>query len=151
MASGGWHHTPNRRKICEKIGKCNQYDFLQVLSKSSWTSFKSIFEILSPAGSVTWSLLEGWYTRDQWFSKFLRICRQVFDISELQGDNFRNQKSRATIYGKTDQSKIWPKAQRRSCLANLGAWRPSPCKVVTQSPWFRQLEALFTYVICWKN
>ena len=44
----GWRITlPNRRKICEENGKCNQYDFLQVLSKSSWTTFKTIFETLS--------------------------------------------------------------------------------------------------------
>ena len=30
MASGGrglWYHPPNRKKLLEKNGKCNQYDF----------------------------------------------------------------------------------------------------------------------------
>ena len=38
---------PNGRKMCIKNAKYNSYDFLQVLSKSSWTTFKTIFETLS--------------------------------------------------------------------------------------------------------
>ena len=30
-----------------KNGKCNQYNFLQVFPKSSWTNFKTILETLS--------------------------------------------------------------------------------------------------------
>ena len=33
----------NHRKV---QGKCNQYDFLQLLSKFPWTTFKTIFETL---------------------------------------------------------------------------------------------------------
>ena len=42
---------PNRKKNREKNGKCNQYDFLQLLPKSSWTTFKTIFETLSALGA----------------------------------------------------------------------------------------------------
>ena len=37
----------SRRKNREKKGKCNQNDFLQVIAKYSWTTFKIIFETLS--------------------------------------------------------------------------------------------------------
>ena len=43
---GGWH-VPVIVKKREKKGKCNQYDFLQVLPESSWTTFKAIFKNLS--------------------------------------------------------------------------------------------------------
>ena len=62
-----WYHPANCEKIREKISKCNQYDFLHVLLKSSWTTFKTIFETLSAPGPVTWPLLEGWYARNPWF------------------------------------------------------------------------------------
>ena len=45
------YHPPNRKKIREKNGKCNQNDFLLVLSKSSWTTFKTILETLSALGA----------------------------------------------------------------------------------------------------
>ena len=35
----------------EKIGKYNRHDFSQVLPKSSWTTFKIIFETLSALGA----------------------------------------------------------------------------------------------------
>ena len=38
------------KKIVKKNGKCNQDDFLLVLLKSSWTTFKIIFETLSALG-----------------------------------------------------------------------------------------------------
>ena len=47
-------HLPiNGKKNCEKNGKCNQDDYLQVLSKSSWTTFKKTFKAFSALGSVT--------------------------------------------------------------------------------------------------
>ena len=44
---GDGTNPPNCRQICVKNGKYNQYDFLQVLPKSSWATFKTIFETLS--------------------------------------------------------------------------------------------------------
>ena len=41
---------PNRKKIVKKNGKCNQDDFLLVLLKFSWTTFKTIFETLLALG-----------------------------------------------------------------------------------------------------
>ena len=38
--------------VKEKNIKCNLYHFLQMLSKSSWTTFKTIVEIYQPWGSV---------------------------------------------------------------------------------------------------
>ena len=43
----------------EKNGKCNQDYFSQVLLKSYWTSFKTIFETLSALGPFTRLLIEG--------------------------------------------------------------------------------------------
>ena len=52
---------PNSRKIRAKNGKYNQYDFLQVLPKSSWTTFKTIFETLLALGvchvTIIWGLV----------------------------------------------------------------------------------------------
>ena len=47
----GCYHPPNRRKVREKNGKCNQYDFLQILTKFSRTTFKAICETLSALGA----------------------------------------------------------------------------------------------------
>ena len=47
MASGGGTIPTSRRKVREKNGKSNEYDFLQVSSKFSQTTLKAIFETLS--------------------------------------------------------------------------------------------------------
>ena len=49
----------NLRKLCEKNGQCNQCDFLQVLSKSSWTTFETIFETLSALGACHVTITAG--------------------------------------------------------------------------------------------
>ena len=43
----------SRRKNREKKGKCNQNDFLQVIAKYSWTTFKTIFETWGLWGLLT--------------------------------------------------------------------------------------------------
>ena len=47
MALGGNTTTLTIEKFVKKDGKYNQYDFLQVLSKSSWATFTTIFATLS--------------------------------------------------------------------------------------------------------
>ena len=47
---GGGTTPPKRKKIVRKNGKSNQDNFLQVLPKSSWANFKTIFEALSALG-----------------------------------------------------------------------------------------------------
>ena len=44
---------PNRRKICENNCKCNQYDFLQVSSKSSLTTFNTFFKNFISTGGLS--------------------------------------------------------------------------------------------------
>ena len=41
---GEWYHP---KPLIVKKDKCNQYDFSQMLPKSSFLNFKTIFEILS--------------------------------------------------------------------------------------------------------
>ena len=64
MASGGGTTSPNLRKTREKNGKCNQYDILQVLSKSSWITFKTILKTLSALGAcyvtIIWKICSFW-------------------------------------------------------------------------------------------
>ena len=55
----GWYHPPNRKRIHEKNGKCNQDDFLQVSPKSSWTTFQTIFEALSALGACQVTIIGG--------------------------------------------------------------------------------------------
>ena len=73
----GWYHLPpNCRKIREKNGKRNQHYFLQVSSKSSWTTdFRNFFN--------SGGLSRDYYWRgdiheiyDSW--GFLRISQQIF-------------------------------------------------------------------------
>ena len=47
------------KKIVKKNGKCNQDDFLLVLLKSSWTTFKTIFETLSALGACHVTIIGG--------------------------------------------------------------------------------------------
>ena len=71
--------TPlTEKKFVKKNSKCNLDDFLLVLPKSYWTTFKTIFEALSARGPVTWPSLEGWYTRNPWFSRFLEYISASF-------------------------------------------------------------------------
>ena len=67
----GWYHPPNRKR-----NKCNQ-----VLPKSFWKTFKTIFEALSAVGACHLTIIVGWYTRSLWFSRFLELSQRVFDIS----------------------------------------------------------------------
>ena len=54
--------------------KCNSYDFLQVISKYSWTTFKTIFETLSTLGVCHVTIIVGVvYKKSMIF--------EVFDIS----------------------------------------------------------------------
>ena len=73
---------PNRKKIREKNGKCNQDDFLLVSLKSSWTTFKTIFETLSASGGLSrdhhW---RGGIQEIYDFQGFWSISQRVFDIS----------------------------------------------------------------------
>ena len=46
-------------KIVKENGKCNPDDFLQVLPKSSWTTFKTIFETLSALGACHVTIIGG--------------------------------------------------------------------------------------------
>ena len=76
----GWYNPPNRRNIHGKNGKCNQFEFLQVMSKSSWTAFKTIFETSPSLEPFTWPLLEGRYTRNPWFFRLLGNIAASFFI-----------------------------------------------------------------------
>ena len=80
MASGGGGTTPpNRKKIREKNGKCNQDNFSQVLLKSSWTTFKSIFETLSALGVCHVTITEGVvYKKSMIFKFFLEYISASF-------------------------------------------------------------------------
>ena len=50
-------------KFVTKTGKCNQYELLLVLLKSSWGTFKTIFETLHITGGVV-------YTKPMTFEAF---------------------------------------------------------------------------------
>ena len=55
-----------------KKGKCNEYDFLQVLRKSSWTTSKAIFETLSALVACHETIIEGVvYKKSKIFEVFL--------------------------------------------------------------------------------
>ena len=49
---GGGTNPLTEKKFVKKNGKCNKDDFLQVLLKSSWTTFKTTFEALSALGTI---------------------------------------------------------------------------------------------------
>ena len=53
----GWYSPPNGRKIRGKNSKSNQYDLLQVLSKSSWTTLETIFKSLSALGACNLTII----------------------------------------------------------------------------------------------
>ena len=59
LTSGGWYNPPDRKKIRKKNSKCNQYDLLLVLSKSSLTTFKTIFETLSVLEACQMTIIGG--------------------------------------------------------------------------------------------
>ena len=75
MVSGGdWAVTippPNRKTICEKNCKCNEDDFLLVLLKSSWTTFKTIFETLTALGTGHVTIIHD-------FRSFMSVCQRFF-------------------------------------------------------------------------
>ena len=66
MASGGWYRPPNRRKIREQKRQMQSKWFNDLL-KYHLHPFGQLYQLRGP---VTWPLLEGWYTRNQWFSRF---------------------------------------------------------------------------------
>ena len=74
--NGPWHLRDDNslivEKIVEKTGKCNQYEFLQVLRKSSWTTFKIIFGTLSALGACHVTIIGGVvYKKSMIFELFL--------------------------------------------------------------------------------
>ena len=62
------------KKFVKKNRKFNQYGFLQMLPKSSWTTFKLIFENLSALGGCRVTIIGGVFD----FRGFLRISRRLF-------------------------------------------------------------------------
>ena len=94
--TGQWHlrgrnNPPNRKKIREKNGKCNQYDFLQILPKSAWTTFKTIFGTLSALGACHMNIIGGLvYKKSMIFkvfvvylSEFLIFLHEIFFGSKI--------------------------------------------------------------------
>ena len=49
-----------------------------MLPKSSWETFKTIFETLSALGACHVTINGGWYIRNQWFSRFLEYISKSF-------------------------------------------------------------------------
>ena len=56
---GGGTTPPNHRKNRELNGKCKQSNFVQVLPKFSWTTFKTFFETLSALGACHVTIIGG--------------------------------------------------------------------------------------------
>ena len=85
IASGGGGTTPLAdKKFVKKNGKCNQYDLLLVLPKSSWGTFKIIISFKTPISSGGLSRDHYWKGGIQEihdFQGFWSIFQRVFDIS----------------------------------------------------------------------
>ena len=85
----GWY--PPLADFVKKNGKCNQYDFLLVLQKSSWGTFKTIFETLSAMGACHVTIIGGVvYKKSMIFkvfgvylSEFLIFLHEIFFGSKI--------------------------------------------------------------------
>ena len=64
MASGGRVHSPSRKTILEKNGKCNQYDFYKPYQNPLGQVLNQFSKLYLLWGLVMSPLLEVWYTRD---------------------------------------------------------------------------------------
>ena len=89
MASGGGT-IPRNRKRFVKNGKCNEYDFLYVLHKSSWTTFKTILETLSALGTCHIDIEGVVYRKSmisevfwEYIGRFLIFLREIFFGSKI--------------------------------------------------------------------
>ena len=79
------------KKFEIKNGKCNQNDFLLVLSKSSWTTFKIIFEALSALGACHVTIIGGVVYKKSvifkvfgvYLSEFLIFLHEIFFGSKI--------------------------------------------------------------------
>ena len=86
IASGG----PKRKKVCEK-NVCIQYDFLQVLKKSSFTTFEAIFKALSALGACHVTIIGGVVYKKfmilkvfgVYLSEFLIFLHEIFFGSKI--------------------------------------------------------------------
>ena len=75
----------------KKNGKCNQDDFSQVLLKSSWTTFKTIFETLSALGACHVTITGGVVNKKStifkvfgaYLSEFLIFLHEIFFDSKI--------------------------------------------------------------------
>ena len=73
----GWYSPPNGRKIRGKNSKSNQYDLLQVLSNSSWTTLETIFKSLSALGACNLTIIGGMvYKKSTIFEVFWECLRE---------------------------------------------------------------------------
>ena len=84
--------TPlTEKKFVKKNGKCNQDDFLQVLPKFSWTTFKTIFEALSALGVCHVTITGGMVNKKSmifkvfgvYLSEFLIFLHEIFFGSKI--------------------------------------------------------------------
>ena len=93
---GGGTTPPKRKKIRKKTGKFNQDDFLLVLQKSSWTTFKTIFKALSALGACHVTINGGVvYKKSMIFkvfgvylSEFLIFLHEIFFGSKILTSSF---------------------------------------------------------------
>ena len=91
IASGGWYHPPNRKKIREKKANVIMMIFLQVLPKSSCTTLKTIFETLSVLQAYYVTIIGGVvYKKSMIFkvfgvylTEFLIILYEIFVGSKI--------------------------------------------------------------------
>ena len=82
IASRGWYNPPKRKKIREKNGKCNQYDFLLALPKSAWETLKNNFRnFTSSLGLSSDHYWRGGIQEIHDFRGFWSISQRVCDIS----------------------------------------------------------------------
>ena len=76
----GWQHLgvvhhPNRKKNRKK-GKCNQYDFLQVLPKFSCITFKTILKTLSALRNCPVTIIREYFL--EYLDKYLIFLREIY-------------------------------------------------------------------------
>ena len=62
----------------KKNGKCNQYDFLQLLSKFSWATFKKFSKLYQPWGLSRDHCWKGGLEEIHDFRDFWNISQRVF-------------------------------------------------------------------------
>ena len=78
MASGGCYQPPNRIKNVKKTANAINMNFYKCYENPLAQILKQVSKFYQLWGPVTWPLLEGWYTRNSWFSRFLEYISASF-------------------------------------------------------------------------